>query len=69
MIVTSKHLKFVWNGGPYIDVYNKTHVIPHNNINVWDYKKGEPSIDFSADAMIARVREWLTEPEDTSDIW
>lgn len=56
--VGSVRLRFVWSGGPYIDVhevgYSAVEVI-----NVWDYAKNESRIPKTNAAMREKCNEWV----------
>jgi hypothetical protein len=68
LISETEHLRFEWSGGAYISVFSKRQDIEINVINVWDYELDKPVIERSFDGFRTRITEWLTEPEDTSDI-
>ena len=68
MMTETGNLRFEWSGGAYIAIYSKKHEIEVNVINVWDYELDKPVIERSFDGFRNRVIEWLSEPEDTSDI-
>lgn len=70
---SSTRLRFVWHGGPYIDIFwvggeVPRHVDVHHegqsspfmNINVYDYGTGKPTIS-TEEEMAARVDEWIEE--------
>ena len=56
-------LIFIWGGGPYIDIfirYDNGHVgISDQNINVWDYEDDKAIIDFTPNALLGMVIEWI----------
>lgn len=68
MVSETEHLRFEWSGGAYIAVFSKKHDLEINVINVWNYELDKPVIERSFDGFRNRITEWLTEPEDTSDI-
>lgn len=55
-------LKFVWYGGAYIEIC-WARGAAFDVINVWDYAQGEPTIERTRAAMVARVDEWINDPE------
>lgn len=56
-------IRAVWQGGPYIHLYPEGSDEATQIVNVWDYSNDKPTIEKSAKAMAARVREWLWEME------
>lgn len=57
--VYTDNLRIEWHGGEYADVYNRRHIEAHDIINLWDYEKGAPRIEFTPDAFADAVDEWL----------
>lgn len=55
-------VKFVWEGGEYIDIYfsgGKHTGTPFEVINVWDYETNTPRIERSRGAFVDECEEWL----------
>jgi hypothetical protein len=52
-------LRFVWAGGPYIDVH-EVGWSAAEVINVWDYAKNEPTIEQTDAALRAECERWIT---------
>jgi hypothetical protein len=51
-------------GGPYIDLLGLSrsgHMEAFECVNVWDYEKGQPTIEFSHNAVRGAIREWSKE--------
>jgi len=57
----TQYLRFEWSGGPYIDVFNQKHTVPHDVINVCDYEAGKSRIPFTPEAMQAEIEKWFGE--------
>ncbi len=71
VIETIGKVTYVYKGGAYIEMFwavdwswNKREAIPFAVINVYDYAKGEPTIEPSYFAVTAHVKEWLAENAD-----
>lgn len=65
LVPESFMLVFVWHGGPYIDIsFGHQGAVPFEVINVWDSAAGKAGIEFTQDALAAKVDEWLHDDED-----
>lgn len=53
-------LKFVWEGGPYIDV-SVAGRTAQDVINVWDYREGKARIPFTQKALSQAAKDWIGE--------
>lgn len=51
----------VYHGGAYIDVFHAESDTALDCINVYDYAKGEPMIEFTREAVRAELRDWIDE--------
>jgi hypothetical protein len=57
-IVNDVRLRFVWAGGPYIEV-NRVGRPASEVINVWDIEKNKPLIEVTQKAFGRRVNDWV----------
>jgi len=57
-------------GGPYIALtFGHHHPDSTEVINVWDYEKGEPTVEFNVDAVRKRVLDWIEEHATEDPRW
>jgi hypothetical protein len=68
MVARTQHLKFVWSGGEYIEVFSHNQTNAHDVINVWDYAECEPRYEVSLDGFVKAIHEWLADDTDHNDI-
>lgn len=52
-------LTFVYGGGAYIEVFGEGWHGVQDVINVYDYKAGKPSIEYTEEAVKAKVKGYL----------
>lgn len=54
-------LTFVYEGGAYIEIFGEGWDSAFDVVNVWDYANGKASIEYTVEAVEAKVKEYLEE--------
>lgn len=62
-------LGFRWHNGPYIDVFMDNVGEAFECINVWDYEKGEATMEDSRKGMQDTCGEWVAENRKDDPAW